>query len=159
MKLRHLSLDPLDLRRDELDDLAAARADEMLVVRPGGARLVPFEPFSEIVLSDETGFAQQLERAIHRGLPHRPPPFPQPRQDLLGGNVVVGAEEDLGDAQTLGSHRMVMRSEIGFESLEYRLARVGRAQRAASGGRMRSMSSATCPTAGAPGTMSSSTSR
>ena len=54
-------LQALDRVGLELDHLAAAGADEVLVTGPGGPRLVASEPVAEVVLADQPGFAQQVD--------------------------------------------------------------------------------------------------
>src|SRR5262245_63180873 len=63
---RHLGLQPLDLFRLELDHLAGAKIDEM-VVMAFGHLLVARATVAEVVALDDPGVLEQLHRAVDGG--------------------------------------------------------------------------------------------
>ena len=97
MQAGNVRLQLLELRRLELDHLTATSAHQVLVMRTCRTRLIATEPFPKVMLSDEPGLQQQVERSVYRCLSDRVPANPQPLDDLVRRYVVMGPEQDLGD--------------------------------------------------------------
>jgi hypothetical protein len=123
MQSGHLGLHSIDRLRHELDDLAAARADQVLMMRARGTRLVALEARVEVMLSNEPRLAHEIERAIYGRFPYRTASCAKPRQDLFRGDVMVSSEQHLGNSHPLRSHRMTAATEVVPEAVESSLAR------------------------------------
>src|SRR5207244_2944831 len=97
-------LQTLELLARELDDLAAALADDVIVVlglflHRLVARLTGFE----VALGGEAARLQQLERPIDGRVPDPRVHLPDRGVELFDREVSFGAEEDLRDVVSLGS--------------------------------------------------------
>ena len=109
------SLDPLV---GKLNDLAAFETDEMLMVARSATRLVPSESFAEVVLDDEAGFDQQVERAIDGGLAHMQVAGSQQPLEILYRQVFRGGKQRRGDHLALVRERQVVISHVAPEPLD-----------------------------------------
>lgn len=90
--------DPLDPGSLELDHLSAAIAHKMLVMRPIRERLVTPDAVPERVFTDQSCLDEERQGPVHGRLADRVPLLLETLQDLLGGDVAMGAEEESGDA-------------------------------------------------------------
>src|SRR3989304_2772082 len=90
-------LHPLQTLVAELDDRAAAQADQVLVVLPPRHPLVAPEPLAAAAPRDHPALGGQVERPVHRRLPHVRPALAQPVLDVVGREVARRGEHDLGD--------------------------------------------------------------
>src|SRR4030095_8599960 len=93
---RDLVLDALDLRARELEDLAARLADEMVVVLALVLALEPRLPLEHELLGQARRL-QQLERAIDGGAPDIAAPFLHELEEVVHGEVALGAQEGIQD--------------------------------------------------------------
>ncbi len=97
----------IELLAFELHNLVAIIANDVVVVRVIRViRIVNLVVLAEIHLVHEAALGEQWQRAIHRGAAHAWVAFACPFQQLLGGEMLVGAEHRLhnhpplrGDAQ------------------------------------------------------------
>src|SRR5207249_2716636 len=84
----------LELLAGELDDLAAALADDVVMVLLIVLhRLVPCLPVVEVALRGQAALLEQLEGAVHRRVPDARIHAPDGGVELLDGEVALGAED------------------------------------------------------------------
>jgi hypothetical protein len=102
----------------KLGHLAAALADQMLMVCLSGHRLVALEPFSELVRTNQSTFYQQIQCPVHRGGTDPLSILFQLAADGIDGKVIFGSKDDLGDKIALASHWLVVLTEMTAEPLE-----------------------------------------
>src|SRR5712691_217466 len=110
----HLGLQPLDFFRLELDHLAGAQIDEMVVVAVGHL-LVARSPIAEIVALDDAGILEQLHRAVDGRdrdavVDRRAAPV-----KLLDVRVVVGRRQHARDDAALLGHAHALGRAQGFD--------------------------------------------
>src|SRR5437867_7041599 len=95
-------LQALELLAGELHDLAAALADDVVVVLLIVLhRLVTRLPVVEVALGGQAALLEQLEGAVHGRVPDARVHAPDGGVELLDGEVALGAEEDAGDVVAL----------------------------------------------------------
>ena len=98
-----------DLVAVELDDFFAVLADDMAVVgMMGVVGIVEFVVFAEIHLAHQAAFGQQRQRPINRRARNGFVPPARPFEQLLGGEMLVGAEDRIDDGLSLGSQAEVL---------------------------------------------------
>lgn len=112
MSASEITLELLDLRARELDQLPATLADQVFVVGRSGEVLIPLEPFAEIMLPHKAAVDEEVERAVDGGLTDKDPPAVQPLHDLLDADVLVGRKERLGDLGPLLGHREIVGAQV-----------------------------------------------
>ena len=92
---RHRVLDRLQLSRKELDDPATLRADHMIVMLVLVVMFVVGNAVTETNFARESGFGQQLQRSVDRGLPDAGVfPFDEP-VEILTGKMLFRPQEDI----------------------------------------------------------------
>ena len=93
-------LQGFDLRIDDLNALAAALADEMIVV-PVAGLLIPDDAPAERNFLGKPGLTQQLHRAVYRGLPHRRILSLNPAVQIVNGQVPLFLKKHGNDGSPL----------------------------------------------------------
>src|SRR5690349_16762899 len=114
---RDLALQDLDGVELELDDLAAAAADEVVVVLPADRGLVARRLGGDDRLLDDPGLRQERQRAIDRGLRAADAAPAQVLDEVLDGEVAVALEDGLGDGAPRRGEAEVARREEALERL------------------------------------------
>src|SRR5262249_36764947 len=102
------------LLRLELDHLARAQIDEMVVVAVGYL-LVARAPVAEIVALDDAGVLEQLDRAIDSGNGDAVVDGGTAPVELLDGRVVLGGGQHAGDDTALLGHPHAFGGAQGFD--------------------------------------------
>ena len=92
MPLGDLVLQRLDARLEELDDLAALIADQVVVVVAGVQTLVAVPGLADPELPDDAGFDEELERPVDRGPGDLLVLGPEPNEQFVCFDVFVLAE-------------------------------------------------------------------
>src|SRR5947208_3685536 len=104
--------EPLDFIALELDDSFTILADDVAVVGMVGiVRVVEFVVLAEIHLPHQSALRQQRQSAINRRAGNRFVPPPRPFEQLLGGEMLVGAENAVDDGLPLRSEPQVSLSQ------------------------------------------------
>ncbi len=107
-------LDRLDLFVAELDDLARADIDEVIVMLVGD-RLEARAAVLEIVLGDETGFLEQVQRPIDGGEGNPRILRGGAALELFDIGMIVGGLDHLRDDAALLGHAHALLSALLFE--------------------------------------------
>ena len=94
---RHLVLPGLDLRGQELVYPPALDAHQVVVVLPRQLRLEAGQPVLQVDGGGDPGLAEQPQRPVHRGAPHRRVRRPHLGMQVVGGDMPAHAEEALQD--------------------------------------------------------------
>ena len=112
--MSNLVLDFFDFIAVELDDLLAVLADDVIVVRMFGVvRVVELVVFAEIHFTEQPALSQKRQGAINCGAGNRFVAGAGPFEKLLGGEMLLGAENGFNDGLTLRSQAQVfLREEI-----------------------------------------------
>lgn len=108
---------PIQTLIAEFNDAAAHGADQVLVVRLVARRLEAAESLAEVALDDESGAHHYVERAIDRCGSDRGTARPELALDLVGRDVAVAAQDDLGNGLPLRRHGQVMVAQVGEKRL------------------------------------------
>ena len=108
---------PLEALVAELDDAATLRADQVLVVRLVAGRLEPPEALAEVALDDQARPHHDVERPVDRRGADRRASRPQLLLDVVGGDVALAAQHDLGDRLPLRGDGQIVIAKIGEKSL------------------------------------------
>ena len=96
--------EPFDFIALELDDSFTILADDVAMVgMVGVVRIVEFVVLAEIHLPYQSALRQQRQSAINRRTGNRFVPPPRPFEQLLGGEMLVGAENAVDDGLPLRS--------------------------------------------------------
>src|SRR6266568_2773516 len=103
--VRELEAVPLgDLRLErlqavvlELEDVATARADHVIVVRPLADGLVPRLSIAEVARGGEATVRQELQGAVDGGVTHGGSAIADARRELLHRDMTSRRQEDLDD--------------------------------------------------------------
>lgn len=107
--VRNLVLYLFDFIAVELNDLFAILANDMIMVRMLRViRVVKFVVFAEIHLAKQTALGKQRQCAINRRSRNGFVPGPRPFQKLLGGEVLLRAENRFNNGMTLGCQPQVL---------------------------------------------------
>jgi len=96
----------------KLDDATADGADEMLVVRLVACRLEPAKALAEVALDHEPRSHHDIECAVNRRGADGRATRPQLALDLVGGDVPVTAQDDLGNRLPLRGDGQVMIAQV-----------------------------------------------
>src|SRR5260370_26370551 len=97
----HLVLNSFQLRRVELDDLSASRADHVIVMLVLVIMLVMGAAIAESRFAGQPRISQELERAINCGLPDARILFAHQAIEIFAGYVSFGAQKYFQDQVTL----------------------------------------------------------
>src|SRR5437773_6152848 len=104
--------EPLDFIALELDDSFTILANDVAMVGMlGVVRVVEFVVLAEIHLPHQSALRQQRQSAINRRAGNRFVPPPRPFEQLLGGEMLVGAENAVDDGLPLRSEPQVSLSQ------------------------------------------------
>ena len=104
-----LVLDLVDGLALELDDLFAVVADDVIMVRMiGVVRIVELAVLAEIHLVDEAALREKREGAINRRTGDRAVASARPFEELIGGEMLLGAEHGVDDRLALRCHAQAL---------------------------------------------------
>lgn len=95
----------------DLDGMAAAAADQMVVVAPGG--LVHEVPFANMRHQRQAVLNQELERAVHRGQRETRKFAARPSVNSQRRKMTSGMPQDVQDGHPLRSYAKAVRPEPG----------------------------------------------
>ena len=118
MLASHVRLGDLDLGTLELDDPAAAQADEVVMVFM--LHLVPRHAVVEVALLRDPGLGEQLHRAIHGRVPDVGVLVPNQLIQLFARYVGPSLEKGIEDQLTLTSVLEAVLLEVASERLMLR---------------------------------------
>ncbi len=99
----HLVLNGFQLRRVELDDLSAGRADHVIVMLMLVIVLVMGAAIAEPRFAGQPRISQKLQRAVNRGLPDVRILFAHEAKKIFARHVSFRAEKDFQDQVALRS--------------------------------------------------------
>src|SRR5260370_31294523 len=97
----HLVLNSFQLRRVELDDLSASRADHVIVMLVLVIMLVMGTAIAESRFAGQARISQELQRAIDGGLPDARILFAHQAIEIFARHVTLGAEKYIQDQRAL----------------------------------------------------------
>src|SRR6266702_5774778 len=112
----HFSLKFFDGLVLELDDVAAAGADQMVVVLPLGHVLIPGLAVAKMDLIGDPRLGEQLQGAIDRGVADARVLGPQLQIELLDAHVALGGKEHIENNVPLAGR---LEPLAGDELMEY----------------------------------------
>lgn len=101
----------------ELDDAAATRADEMLMVRLVSRGLEALEAFAEVALDHEARAHHDVERAIDGGGAYGGAARPELLFDLVRRHVAIAAQHHFGHRLPLGGHGQIVVAKVREKGL------------------------------------------
>jgi hypothetical protein len=109
---------PLETFVGELRHPSTALADEVLVIRLCGYRLIALEPLAELVCPHQTTLYQKIEGAIDRGQPDLLALQLELAANPLDREMILREKHHLGNEITLASDRLMVLVEMPAETLE-----------------------------------------
>ena len=109
---------PLQAVVAELDHAATAAAHEMGMFAPVVGRLIPLEPFAEVVLPDQTALDQGFDGSVERRQSNRLAPLRQPPPENVDRGMIQAVEQHFGHHHPLPGDREPPVPEIAPEPID-----------------------------------------